>query len=181
MAELPKDPSPPGSVPHGTRESGGSTWPGNTSGRRLGGLLAILVSGLLLLGAAGGTAVGEEKLGPRLHMLALTNSDREHHERRDLAFADAPGEVRQGPQPGDGGRRLHLPFHGRSAARALDGYEWELGGENVGVGGSLESLEDAFMASELHRKNILRKVYEHAAVGIVRADDRIWITVIFYG
>ena len=60
----------------------------NTSGRRLGGLLAILVSGLLLLGAAGGLAVGEEKLGPRRHMLALTNSDRERYERRELAFAD---------------------------------------------------------------------------------------------
>ena len=63
----------------------------------------------------------------------------------------------------------------------LDGYQWQLGGENVGVGGSLESLEDAFMASTEHRKNILRRVYDHAAVGIVRADDRIWITVIFYG
>jgi uncharacterized protein YkwD len=51
----------------------------------------------------------------------------------------------------------------------------------VGVGGSLDSLEDAFMASIDHRKNILRKVYDHAAVGIVRQDDAIWITVIFYG
>ena len=58
---------------------------------------------------------------------------------------------------------------------------WTLLGENVGVGGSLESLEDAFMASTDHRKNILRKVYDHAAVGIVRQDDAIWITVIFYG
>jgi hypothetical protein len=24
-------------------------------------------------------------------------------------------------------------------------------------------------------------VYDHAAVGIARADDRIWVTVIFYG
>ena len=64
---------------------------------------------------------------------------------------------------------------------ALAGYRWQLGGENVGVGGSLESLEDAFMASPDHRKNILRKIYGHAAVGIVRQDDRIWITVIFYG
>ena len=31
VAELPKDPSRPGSVPHGTRESGGSTWPGKTA------------------------------------------------------------------------------------------------------------------------------------------------------
>jgi uncharacterized protein YkwD len=65
--------------------------------------------------------------------------------------------------------------------RALGGYDWSFGGENVGVGGSLESLQDAFMASRPHRQNILRRAYERIAVGIVRADGRIWVTVIFYG
>ena len=117
------------------------------------GLLAILVSGLLLFGAAGGIAVGEEKLGKyaKAHSRAMANDGYIYHSTGD------------------------------QLRRALDGYDWELGGENVGVGGSLESLEDAFMASELHRQNILRRVYDHAAVGIVRADDQIWITVIFYG
>ena len=58
---------------------------------------------------------------------------------------------------------------------------WSIGGENVGVGGSLESLQRAFMASKLHRQNILRKTFDHVAVGIVRQDDALWITVIFYG
>ena len=115
-------------------------------------------------------------------MLALTNSDREHHERRDLAFA--ANAWLGTPRPT--ARRWRTTATSTtppatSSARQLDGYQWQLGGENVGVGGSLESLEDAFMASTEHRKNILRKVYDHAAVGIVRADDRIWITVIFYG
>ena len=153
----------------------------NTSGRRLVGLLAILVTGLLLLGAAGGIAVGEEKLGPRLHMLALTNSDRANHDRRHLAFADRLARYAKAHSQAmaDDGYIYHST--GDQLRRALDGYDWELGGENVGVGGSLESLEEAFMASELHRQNILRRVYDHAAVGIVRADDQIWITVIFYG
>ena len=153
----------------------------NTSGRRLGSLLALLVSGVLLLGAAGGTAVGDEKLGPRRHMLALTNDDRVKHERRELAFARRLARYAKAHSQAmaDDGYIYHST--GDQLRRALEGYEWELGGENVGVGGSLESLEDAFMASELHRKNILRKVYDHATVGIVRADDRIWITVIFYG
>ena len=153
----------------------------NTSGRRLVGLLAILVSGLLLLGAAGGIAVGEEKLGPRLQMLALTNADRANYDRRHLAFADRLARYAKAHSQAmaDDGYIYHST--GDQLRRALEGYDWELGGENVGVGGSLESLEDAFMASELHRQNILRRVYEHAAVGIVRADDQIWITVIFYG
>jgi uncharacterized protein YkwD len=37
------------------------------------------------------------------------------------------------------------------------------------------------MASKLHRQNILREQYQHAAIGIVREDGRVWITVIFYG
>ncbi len=65
---------------------------------------------------------------------------------------------------------------------ALEGREWSLGGENIGVGGSLEVLEEAFMSSVPHRENILRRIYDHAAVGVVRDDDdRLWVTVIFYG
>ena len=36
------------------------------------------------------------------------------------------------------------------------------------------ALEAADQTAYLH-------VYEHAAAGIVRPDDRIWITIIFYG
>jgi uncharacterized protein YkwD len=153
----------------------------STGDRRLGSLLALLVSGLLLFAAVGGTAVGDEKLGPRRHMLALTNDDRLNHDRRALAFAERLARYarRHSQAMADRGSIFHST--GDQLRRELDGYDWELGGENVGVGGSLESLEDAFMASTDHRKNILRPVYDHAAVGIVRADDRIWITVIFYG
>ena len=153
----------------------------STIGRRLGSLLALLVSGVLLLGAAGGTAVGDEKLGPRRHMLALTNDDRVRHERRALSFAERLARYAKAHSQAmaDDGYIYHSTAD--QLRGALEGYDWELGGENVGVGGSLESLEDAFMASELHRKNILRRIYDHAAVGIVRANDRIWITVIFYG
>ena len=145
------------------------------------GLLAILVSGMLLLGAAGGIAVGEEKLGPRLHMLALTNSDRTYHDRAALSFAERLAAYAKSHSQAMADKGYIYHSTGDQLREALEGYKWELGGENVGVGASLESLEDAFMASDAHRKNILRRVYDHAAVGIARADDRIWITVIFYG
>ena len=151
------------------------------SGGRLAGILALLISGTLVLGATGGTAAGEERLGPRRHMLALTNSDRERHDRHDLTFAASLARYAKAHSQAmaDHGSIFHST--GDQLRAQLAGYAWQLGGENVGVGGSLESLEDAFMASSEHRKNILRKVYGHAAVGIARADNRIWITVIFYG
>ena len=152
----------------------------SASGRGLAGLLAVFVSVLLFVGAAGGTAMGE-KVGPRRYMLALTNHDRATHDRSALSFADRLARYAKSHSQA----MAHKGFIFHSTADqlrdALEGYRWDLGGENVGVGGSLDSLEDAFMASTDHRKNILRRVYEHAAVGIVHSDDRIWITVIFYG
>jgi uncharacterized protein YkwD len=152
-----------------------------TSGRRLAVLLALLMSGLVLLGAASGSAVGDERLGPRRHMLALTNSDRTYHDRSALSFAERLAAYAKSHSEAMAAKGYIYHSTGDQLREALEGYRWELGGENVGVGGSLESLEDAFMASEPHRKNILRRLYDHAAVGIARADDRIWVTVIFYG
>ena len=154
---------------------------GNTRRRRLGSLLALLMSGLLLLGAASGSAVGNEELGPRRHMLALTNSDRTHRDRAALSFAERLAAYAKSHSEAMADKGYIYHSTGDQLREALEGYTWELGGENVGVGASLESLEDAFMASDPHRKNILRRLYDHAAVGIARADDRIWVTVIFYG
>ena len=51
-------------------------------------------------------------------------------------------------------------------------------GENVGFGGSLQDLLQAFLASPPHAENILGK-YQKTGVGIVRADGQIWITQVF--
>jgi len=151
-----------------------------TDGRRkLGVLIAVALAGLLLFGASG-IAVGRD-LGPRRTMLGLTNEDRAAHDRDDLNFAARLALYAKDHSQAMA-RRGYLFHSSENQLRgALEGYNWEIGGENVGVGGSLESLEDAFMASKLHRENILRESYRHAAIGIIREDGRIWITVIFYG
>lgn len=151
-----------------------------THGRRkLGAAIALVLSGLLLFGAAG-AAEGRD-VGPRRTMLGLTNQDRAAHDRDDLNFAARL--ARYAKDHSQAMARKGYLFHSteEQLRDALKGYEWQIGGENVGVGGSLESLEDAFMASKDHRANILRSEFQHAAVGIVRDDGRIWITVIFYG
>lgn len=114
-------------------------------------------------------------------MLALTNTDRVYHDRTALSFAERLAAYAKSHSEAMADKGYIYHSTGDQLREALEGYTWELGGENVGVGASLESLEDAFMASDPHRKNILRRVYDHAAVGIARADDRIWVTVIFYG
>lgn len=56
---------------------------------------------------------------------------------------------------------------------------WIVLGENVGVGGSVSSLHDAFMASPAHRDNVLDATYQHVGIGTKKANGRMWVTVIF--
>lgn len=56
---------------------------------------------------------------------------------------------------------------------------WVILGENVGVGGTVESLHEAFMNSPAHRDNVLHDAYRHVGVGVKRANDRMWVTIIF--
>jgi len=56
---------------------------------------------------------------------------------------------------------------------------WEALGENVGVGPSVNSLHDAFMASSPHKKNILGN-FNYVGVGVViESDSKMWVTVVF--
>ena len=56
---------------------------------------------------------------------------------------------------------------------------WTVLGENVGVGGDVQSLHEAFMASPAHADNVLYDSFRHMGVGVVKDGDRLWVTVIF--
>jgi uncharacterized protein YkwD len=145
-----------------------------------GAAIALLLVGLLVASLAPG-AGAQERLGRRRQMVALTNTDREEYGRRDLTFqAQISRYARQHSlEMAEKGYIFHSTD--QQLLDALGDVRWSIGGENVGVGDSLESLQRAFMASKLHRQNILRKTFNHMAVGIVREDDALWITVVFYG
>ena len=151
--------------------------------RKLAIAMALVLSALLVLGLAPvrSNASAEERYGRRREMLALTNHDRSARNRDDLAFAARVSRYAKEHSRVMANRGYLFHSSDDQLRGALAGFDWTLGGENVGVGASLDSLEDAFMASRLHRENILRPQYDHAAIGVVRADGRIWVTVIFYG
>ena len=56
---------------------------------------------------------------------------------------------------------------------------WTVIGENVGVGGTVSSLHDAFMNSPAHRDNILYTTFRHVGIGVAKKNGRMWVTVIF--
>ena len=117
----------------------------------------------------------------RADFLDLTNDDRARHDREALRLARALSRyaTHHSRAMADRGFLFHSSEDDLRAA--LEGTEWAAAGENVGVGDSLDDLEDAFMASEVHRHNILARTYDHAAVGIVIEHGRVWVTVVFYG
>lgn len=59
--------------------------------------------------------------------------------------------------------------------------DWSTLGENIAVGQNPDALHDAFMASAVHRENILSADFKHVGVGVVQKDGRLWVTVIFEG
>jgi uncharacterized protein YkwD len=70
-------------------------------------------------------------------------------------------------------------YHTPSTTLAKRVTHWSILGENVGVGGSVESLHEAFMNSPAHRSNILYTSFKFVGVGVVKRNGRMWVTVIF--
>lgn len=58
---------------------------------------------------------------------------------------------------------------------------WTRLGENVGYGPTVRKIHRAFMRSTVHREKILARRFRHFGVGIRRAGDRLWVTVVFAG
>lgn len=56
---------------------------------------------------------------------------------------------------------------------------WRVLGENIGVGNTVLSLQQAFMASPSHRDNVLRRTFAHLGVGTKRKNGRLWVTLVF--
>ena len=73
-------------------------------------------------------------------------------------------------------------FHTANVDVYLHGIEWHTWGENVGYSpGDVEGLEQAFMDSPPHRGNILNRAFRQVAIGSVRVDGTLWVTVFFFG
>ena len=72
-------------------------------------------------------------------------------------------------------------FHTRSLGYRLRYVSWTVAGENVGAGGSMRSLYDAFMKSRPHRENILERRFRRVGIGVYSSSGFLWVTLIFVG
>ena len=91
----------------------------------------------------------------------------------------------------DGGLRSHARNHTQDMIdageiyhsssdelKAAAGSGWSKLGENVGRGGTVESLHKAFMNSAGHKANILGD-YNYAGIGTASSDGVLYVTVVF--
>lgn len=150
-----------------------------TRGRSLAGVALAMLIVLLAQGISADRASASTDHRRRAHMLSLTNDDRAQHDKAALRLNAvlsryAKHHSRQMATKG-------YLFHTADLNSRLKGLDWSIGGENVGVGSTLDGLESAFMRSPPHRRNILRTGFDHAAVGVIRSNGSYWVTIIFYG
>jgi uncharacterized protein YkwD len=155
------------------------------------GLVAVGLLGLAApapaLAPSGGSSSPALSADPALRvgvdawqLLKLTNASRERHglavlrldrERSILARKHSRKMAAAGEL-----------FHSTDVSPYLVGVDWHRWGENVGyTPGTLEGLHDAFMASKPHRHNVLEADFRRVAIGAVRADGVLWVTLFFYG
>ena len=144
---------------------------------RIAAVLLLSLS-LLLSGIATDHARAGRPAKHRAEMLQLTNEAR-GDKSRDALKLDARLSRYAVKHSREMAHEGYL-FHTEDLAARLKG-DWSMGGENVGVGSSLSDLQAAFMASKVHRQNILQSGYDHTAIGVVASDGEFWVTVIFYG
>ena len=73
-------------------------------------------------------------------------------------------------------------FHTIAVDVYLRAINWHSWGENVGyTPWGVASVQQAFMDSPSHRAHILSRAFQQVAIGAVRVDGTLWVTVFFYG
>jgi uncharacterized protein YkwD len=142
-------------------------------------VVVLLVVGLLVSSFAAAASAGQ--ITRRERLFHLTNEARVEHDRDRVALVDRLSHYAKRHSQEMANRGYLFHSDSQVLGKILAPYNWSIGGENVGVGPSVDSLQGAFMASKEHRDNILRSTFDHTAIGFVRKNGSLWVTVIFYG
>jgi hypothetical protein len=72
---------------------------------------------------------------------------------------------------------LHQIFHTPDLGSVVP--SWLVVDENVAVGGAADQIERGFMASPVHRANVLDRRVTQVGVGVVDIGGQLWVTVLF--
>jgi uncharacterized protein YkwD len=150
--------------------------------RNLSRLIVILTAFAVLVSSGPVASAGPtspKARAMRATMYQLVNGSRRHHDLRalDLNATLSKKAWRHSKRMAE----RNSVFHTADLYSLVRRYRPSAWGENVGMAGTLKRMEVLFMRSAPHRANILSSRFRHIGVGVVRARDRIWVTLDFYG
>lgn len=145
--------------------------------------LIILLVGLLSLAAplalASPAAAASTDSAAEQRFLSLLNMARAGSGKPLLVLDPAASNVSRNwaNQMVASGYLHHNPNYATEITRYVTS-AWTLAGENVGVGGSVDSLHRAFWASSGHRHNMLGD-FNRVGIGAVWGGGQLWVTFNF--
>ena len=127
-------------------------------------LVRVVAIASVLVVALAGTALAEtNSQGDERRFVELINGDRDRTGARQMVVM--PELVEKARRHAEKMAAAGRIFHSDDLGEGVDG--WYLLGENVGRGGNIETLHEAFMNSPGHRENILNPRYDAVGIGVV--------------
>ncbi len=141
--------------------------------------IAIMVSTSLALSLAQ-ASTASATVGLRNQVLKATNSSRVDHDKHRVSLNARMSKKARAHSVAMA--EAGTLFHTSDVSDYLRGVSWSRWGENVGMTSEdVPALQAAFMDSKVHKTNILKGSFSHVAVGAIRRDGVLWVTVFFYG
>ena len=136
-------------------------------------LIAVLAVVVTLLPPVAPAATADA--GMEADFVAAANRERADHGRSSLSTAsDLTAVARAHSRRMADREDLH---HNPGLGDDVTG--WTKVGENVGRGGSVDTIHAALMASASHRQNLLDGDWTETGMGVVVSDGTVWVTQLF--
>lgn len=151
-----------------------------TDARRFMRALAVLLLLVTLLTFTAQPAVaGGRSERFRAEMLRLVNRTRSSNGRDTLRLNDHLSREawRHSVEMG----RRYVLFHTTNMWDLVQPYDARVWGENVAYASTLRRVEELWMHSYEHRVNLLNPSFRWAAIGVVKANGWLWVTLQMYG
>ncbi len=150
------------------------------SGRRI--IVSLLLLSTIFVGSAAaassaGATTTYRPTASEARMFYLINQARRHANRWPLTYSSSLSRIARAHSALMASKSTI--FHTTNLANSFRNFSWTLGGENVGMGPSMDALHKAFMLSEHHRDNNLDKRFHRVGIGVIWKNGVAYITVQF--